>query len=68
MVDKALHANIEVENESVKQTIQTNFNQLRTALAQSGITVAGLTISLNNGGEKNTKASEPKRKTSVSVR
>ncbi len=65
MVDKAMHANIEVENESVKQTIQSNFNQLRTALVQSGITVAGLTISLNNGGEKNTKASEPKRKTSV---
>ncbi len=65
MVDKAMHANIEVENESVKQTIQTNFNQLRNALVQSGITVAGLTISLNNGGEKNTKASEPKRKTSV---
>ncbi len=65
MVDSVMHANIEVENESVKQTIQTNFNQLRTALTQSGITVAGLTISLNNGGEKNTKASEPKRKTSV---
>ncbi len=37
MIDKAVHANIEVENEAVKQTVQSNFNQLRTSLVQSGI-------------------------------
>ncbi len=66
MVDKTLHANIEVENESVKQTVQTNVEQLKSALMQSGITLAGLTISLNNTDDKNNKASESKRKTSSS--
>ncbi len=63
MIDKVLHANIEVENENVRQTIQTNFDQLKSSLIQSGITVAGLTISLNNGSEKNTKTFEAKKKT-----
>ncbi len=63
MIDKALHANIEVDNESVKQTIQTNFDQLKSSLIQSGIAVAGLTISLNNSSEKNSKAFEAKKKT-----
>ncbi|MDQ7817309.1 MAG: flagellar hook-length control protein FliK [Melioribacteraceae bacterium] len=61
-VDNQLSANIEVENEQVKQTVQSNLDQLRNTLQNNGIQLSNINVSLSNGEPKAQKQFSQKRK------
>lgn len=62
VVDKLVHANIEVENEAAKKMVESNLNQLYSQLSQSGIQLNSLNISLaNQEGKQNKNFSGRKR-------
>lgn len=52
VVDKAVHANIQVENESVRQVVQNNINVLKQTLDLSGLQLSSFNVSLNYSAEK----------------
>jgi flagellar hook-length control protein FliK len=62
--EQIVKASIEVENESVLQAVQTNIDQLKLSLAQSGIQVAAVNVSLAGNDNKAHKSSDSKRKLS----
>ncbi len=62
VVDKVVHANIEVENESVKQMVQNNINDLRQSLNVSGLQLSNVSVSLAGGEGKSGKTFTQKRK------
>ncbi len=64
VVDKAVHANIEVENETVKQMVQVNINNLKQSLTQNGLQLSNLSVSVSNGEDKSNKSFAQKRKAS----
>jgi flagellar hook-length control protein FliK len=57
-----VQANIEVENESVKQLIMTNVETLKQSITQSGIQLGGFSVSLNNPEGKMKREYEQKKK------
>jgi|GEM_PF-4515605 len=57
-----IHAKAEVENESVKQMIQTNTDTLKQTLSQNGMQLASFTVSLAGSDEKQQKANAQKKK------
>lgn len=61
-VESNLQASIEVENEQVKQAIQTNLDQLKNNLQSNGITVSNINISLGGGESRAQKNFTGKRK------
>lgn len=63
VVDKVVHANIQVENEAVKQVIQGNINTLRQTLNLSGLQLSGFNVSLNSNesGEGRSYGSKKKQ-------
>lgn len=62
VVDKVVHANIQVENEAVKQVIQGNINTLRQTLNLSGLQLSGFNISLNSNESGEGKSYGNKKK------
>ncbi|MEW6193522.1 MAG: flagellar hook-length control protein FliK [Bacteroidota bacterium] len=65
MVDSQLHANIEVENEQIRQIVQTNLDQLKSNLQSSGIQSANVNVSLGNYEQRSTKNPAAKKKNFV---
>ncbi len=65
VIDKVVHANLEVENESVKQTVQNNISNLKQSLNINGLQLSSITISLSGGEDKSGKtfAQQQKKKT-----
>lgn len=57
-----LQARIEVDNEQVKQTIQSNLDQLKNNLQSSGINVSSININLSSGESRAQKSFTGKRK------
>jgi len=57
-----IHAKAEVENESVKQMLQTNTETLKQSLTENGLQLASFNVSLAASGEKHQKANGQKKK------
>lgn len=64
VVNKIVHANIEVDNEAVKQMVQNNINNLRQSLNLNGLQLSSMTVSLSSQEGKSNKSFTGKRKTS----
>ncbi len=62
IVDKIVNARIEVQNEAVKQMIESNLASLQNQILQSGVQLNSLNISLSNNNRKQTKSDSSKRK------
>ncbi|MGE5679450.1 MAG: flagellar hook-length control protein FliK [Bacillota bacterium] len=63
VIDKLVHAKIEVENEAAKKMVENNLNQLYNSLNQNGIQLSSLNISLASyEQQKQGKANSPKKK------
>ena len=60
--NKQVQANIEVENESVKQLIMSNVENLKQAISQSGLQLGGFSVSLSNPEQKMKREFEQKKK------
>lgn len=60
--DKSVTAKINVTNDSVRQMIMTQAENLKSSLNQSGIQLASLNVSVNNSDEKATHQGKMKRK------
>ncbi len=68
LVDNSITTKIEVENEQVKQFIQSNIEQLKTNLQSSGIQLNNVNISLADYSQKqNQKVYNEKRKNSSRI-
>jgi len=57
-----IHAKAEVENESVRQIIQTNTETLKQTLSQNGLQLASFNVSLAGSDEKQQKAHGQKKR------
>ncbi|QQS35481.1 MAG: flagellar hook-length control protein FliK [Ignavibacteriales bacterium] len=55
-------ATIEVENESVKQIVQSNLETLKNSLSQNGITLSAINVTLNGNQQKGYKPVDSKRR------
>ncbi len=64
--DKSVSAKINVTNDSVRQMIMTQSENLKSSLSQSGIQLASLNVSVNNSDEKTTQHGKMKRKENFS--
>ncbi len=64
-IENHLQANIEVENENVKQLIQNNIEQLKNSLQSSGIQLNNVNVSLSSYEQKSLKNPINKKKSSV---
>ncbi len=64
VVDKAVHANIQVNNESVKQMVQNNMNTLIQTLNSSGLQLSSFNVSLSNNENKENQSNGQKKKSS----
>ncbi len=61
MVNNGIRAGIEVSNESVKQAVQSNIDQLKQNLINHGIQLTSLDITLNNYEQKPNKTFDQKK-------
>lgn len=59
---EVIHAKAEVENESVKQIIQTNTETLKQTLSQTGLQLASFNVSLAGSDDKHQKAHGQKKR------
>ncbi len=66
VVDKTVHANLEVENESVKQAIQNNISTLKQSLNMNGLQLSSITVSLSDGENKSGNAFTKQQKKKAS--
>lgn len=62
IVDKSVHASVEVENENVRQIVQNNINELKQSLNLSGLQLSSVNVSLNNNDENTNKSLTQKKK------
>ena len=62
LVDSQMHANVEVENEAVKQVMLSNIEGLKQSLAQSGVQVGGFNVSLTNQDQRAKREFSQKKK------
>lgn len=58
-------AKIEVENETIKQMVQANSEQLKQALTENGIQLMSLNVSLSNSESKTSKQQSHKKKSGL---
>ncbi len=65
MVENQIVTRIEVENESVKQFMQSNIEQLKQNLVSSGINLGSVNVSLADYDQKNSKNGLTKKKSSA---
>ena len=63
VVDKSVHASVEVENDNVRQIVQNNINELKQSLNLSGLQLSSVNVSLNNNDENTNKSLTQKKKT-----
>ncbi len=63
VIDKVVHTNIEVENESVKQIVQNNIDSLKQSLTQNGLQLSNVSVSVSGGEAKSNKSFVQKKKT-----
>ncbi len=61
--NNSVKANIEVEDQTVKNIIQNNISQLRQSIANQGLMLSSLNISLSNQETKQNKSYQTKKKT-----
>ncbi len=61
MVNNGIKANIEVGNEAVRQTVQSNIEQLKQNLIQQGIQLSSLNITLSDFNQKPNKTFDQKK-------
>ncbi|NMB80636.1 MAG: hypothetical protein GYA14_02330 [Ignavibacteria bacterium] len=61
-VENAMQATIEVENEQIRQAVQSNIEQLKTTLQNNGIQLSNLDVNLSNGEPKAHKQFASKKK------
>ncbi|MHB8578606.1 MAG: flagellar hook-length control protein FliK [Ignavibacteriaceae bacterium] len=66
VVDKSVHASVEVENDNVKQIVQNNIDQLKQSLNLNGLQLTSVNVSLNNNDEKTNKSLLQKKKSTYS--
>ncbi len=66
VVDKSVHASIEVENDNVKQIVQNNIGELKQSLNLNGLQLTSVNVSLNNNDEKTNKSFLQKKKSTYS--
>ncbi|MBI1938182.1 MAG: flagellar hook-length control protein FliK [Ignavibacteriales bacterium] len=59
--DSQLHASIEVENEQVKQFVQSNIEQLKNNLQSSGVQISNINVSISNE-QRDQKNFAPKKR------
>ena len=64
---KTVHARLEVANDSVKQMVVQNIDTLKTSLAQQGIQLASLNVSLTNQDSRSNKTYSSKKKSASTV-
>ncbi len=64
LIENRLNTRIEVENEQIKQFIQSNIEQLKQALHSSGINLSNVTVSLAGNEQKFNKEFASKKKSS----
>jgi len=57
-----IHAKAEVENEAVKQIVQTNAETLKQTLSQSGLQLASFNVSLTSSDDKHQKTHGQKKR------
>lgn len=57
-----MSANIEVENEQIKQFIQSNIEQLKNNLQNSGIQLSNLNVNLGSNDQRSLRNSQMKKK------
>ncbi len=62
VVDKNVHANIQVENESAKQIVQNNINDLKQSLNLNGLQLSSVNVSLSSNEDKTSKPFVQKKK------
>ncbi|MDP3150711.1 MAG: flagellar hook-length control protein FliK [Ignavibacteria bacterium] len=62
---EVIHAKAEVENESVRQIIQTNTEALKQTLSQNGLQLASFNVSLAGSDEKHQKAHGQKKRSNT---
>jgi len=62
---EVIHAKAEVENESVRQIIQTNTETLKQTLSQNGLQLASFNVSLAGSDEKHQKAHGQKKRSNT---
>jgi|GEM_PF-5771762 len=55
VADNVVHAHVEVENESVKQVIQNNVNDLKQSLNLNGMQLNSFTVNVSSGEQKPNK-------------
>ncbi|PKL83962.1 MAG: hypothetical protein CVV24_02285 [Ignavibacteriae bacterium HGW-Ignavibacteriae-3] len=67
LIDNQIHTRIEVENENVKQFVQSNAEQLKQNLQSAGINLGQLNISLAESEQKFAKAGAPRKKTGEKI-
>jgi flagellar hook-length control protein FliK len=67
MIDNHINTRIEVENEQVKQFIQSNVEQLKQNLQSSGIQLSSVNISLTESEQKFSKAFSQRKKSGERV-
>ena len=63
--DKKIVVNMNVENEVSKHLIQTNINQLKQSIEQTGMQLSEVYVSLSDDNKKNEKEPHPKVKKQI---
>lgn len=67
MTDKLVNAHIEVENQSVKNAVMNNIDNLKASLAQNGVELNSVNVSLPGYEQKNQKQMQPRKKQSANL-
>ena len=62
IVDNVVHAHVEVENDSVKQMVQSNIDTLKHSLNLNGLQLSAVDVSLSGGQQKSFKSFNTKKK------
>ncbi len=62
VVDKAVHAHLQVDNNTVRQIVQSNMNDLRQTLAAAGLQLSSFDVALSGSDHKHAKNFGAKKK------
>ncbi len=62
VTSNSVHAHIEVDNETVKQAVQNNVNDLKQSLNQNGMQLNSFTVNLSGGEQRQNKFFNLKKK------
>ncbi len=62
VTSNSVHARVEVDNESVKQVVQNNVNDLKQSLSQNGMQLNSFTVNLSSSEQKQSRFFSPNKK------